>query len=243
MKYYNSNSFTLIEVLVASAVVSIILLGVITASISLNNNARYAAGSYYVAQNTQTTLNHILNNASLAIGSPEHPGFVGMSSLTDPYNNGALSYSEGNPPPAAVSSGSDLNTFCIHQNFKPDGSFDNNDPDSNHRWVCYTFNPTNNASTANQIYWCIKDFVNDTNTLGFVGPGPCLSSDTFLGTALNKPTTTVTINDQSGAQQVLFTVTIENCLNPGDVSCGLDKSNNPYVSKTGGVSPVGHSSS
>ncbi len=245
MKVQQLKSFTLIEVLVASVVVSIILLGVITSSLSLNNNARYAAGSYYVTENIQNILNDIHSNAFQAYGTPDNPGFVGISSITNIDSTGAsiASWNSGNISIADLPSG-DPNTFCIHQNLKTDGTFDEAFPDSNHRWVCYTFISSN-------LYSCVKSFdatclPNSSCYQTSSQPGACSSTDTnyrLVGALKVKPVTELRINaQQSGQQEALFKVTLETCLNPSDVNCGSlsTRSSNPYATKTGSTSLPGH---
>jgi Tfp pilus assembly protein PilW len=251
MKIRYLKSFTLVEVLVASIVVSIILLGIITSSLSLNNNARYAAGSYYVTENVQNILNNILNNASQAYGTPDNPGFVGIDAnpahlaILDSSGNSIQSSSGGNISAASDLPSGDANTFCIHQNLKTDGTFDEAFPDANHRWVCYTL-------ISNNLYSCIKNF--DATCLPNSScyqipsnqPGACASTDMnykLVGALKTKPLTDLKITPQQGGlQQALFTVTLETCLNPGDANCGsaATRSSNPYATKTGSASLPGH---
>ena len=251
MKIIHSKSFTLIEVLVASIVVSIIMLGIITSSLSLNNNARYAAGSFYVTQDIQNILNDIHNNAFQAYGTADNPGFVGINSIEDIDSGGHAILSQdgsGDPiSPADLPSGDDSNTFCVHQNLRTDGSFNETFPDANHRWLCYTLINYN-------LYSCVKvfDAVNLPNTQNYVlnvassQPGACSNVDInykLLGALKVKPVIGLEFNAQSlGQQKALFTVTLETCLNPGDPNCGsvATRSSNPYATKTATTSLPGH---
>lgn len=251
MKINHSKSFTLVEVLVASLVVSIILLGVITSSIALNNNARYSAGSYYVTQNTQTILNDILNAASQAMGSPQNPGFVGIDDLiTDIDSSGTVIQTQLGPAgdlsdhelDALNSGDTNNNTFCVHQNLKFDGSFDPINLNLNHRWKCYTFRGYN-------LYSCIKVYTDvdcppNTSCYAANQPGACGAiTDKLLGALKVKPRTEFTIDGRQG-RTLIFKVTLQSCLNPSATATCVDhSSSNPYVEKTGKISPQGHSSS
>ncbi len=255
MKINQIRSFTIIEILVASIVVSIILLGVITTSISLSNSARFSSGNYFVTQSTQSTLNHILKNAALAIGTPSNPGFVGMNTLWDkddlgnPIKAPDGTVLEGNPPLSDLVGSGKPSTFCIHQNLSLNGSYNILNSNAYHRWLCYTLD----TATKN-IYWCARayDVNNPPGTAGYLssqpaninhtGGAPCSTTDNLLGTATNI-STSLSINAAGSSQKVEFQVTIDNCLDPnGNVfgQCVAGGSNNPYVQKTGTISPSGH---
>lgn len=254
MKINKLKAFTIIEVLVASVVVSIIMLGVITTSISLSNSAKFSSANYFVSQNTQSALNQIIAQASIAIGTPSNPGFVGVDNLIDKDETGADVVDDSGDvlTRSSLTSGSS-NSFCIRQNFSVDGDYSSSNPIAYNRWACFTFNPSNY-----NLYSCYKPF--DINRLpGSVAyvanaasqPGDCKPSDwgyTLVGTAKVKPVTSLTINAAGGgSQKVIYQVTIDNCLDPSEHHgfgvCTAVNSNNPYVEKTGIISPTGHSGS
>ena len=236
MNIKHKTSFTIFEVLVASVVVSIIMLGVITTSISLSNSARYYSGSYYVAQNTQTTLNHILGQAALASGTPTQPGIIGVSSYQVYVLNGATGLWNLQSDPGS----GNVDTFCFYQNINFNNSNQTGGPGDN-RWSCYTY-------SGYKIYWCLKsyDFLRPPGSSAWNAssqPGACIPSDVGykqIGSSKERPTTIVSINSNLGTSKALFQVSINNCLDPTKVaSCVAGDTNNPYVTKTGSISPPG----
>jgi prepilin-type N-terminal cleavage/methylation domain-containing protein len=109
--FISKRAFTLIELMVSLALVSIVLLGIFSINMVLSNNNIDYGQRYLVKSDTQNTLNHILNDASLATGS-------GITVGTPPeVDKGILTAADG------------LTTdqICIHE----DQAGDN--------WVCYKF--------------------------------------------------------------------------------------------------------
>lgn len=111
MKIYNSTAFTLLEIIIASTVVGIIMLGIVTSNISLQKNSQDSSNSYFISSTTQTMLNQILKDASLAVGTPSSRG---------------IAIGTGGTP-----STGDANTFCIQQEAAPTSSV--------RFWKCYTW--------------------------------------------------------------------------------------------------------
>ena len=68
-RIFSKTAFTLIELIVSSVLVSVVVLGIFSINSVLNNNNQDYGQRYLVKSETQATLNHILNNASLAVGS------------------------------------------------------------------------------------------------------------------------------------------------------------------------------
>jgi prepilin-type N-terminal cleavage/methylation domain-containing protein len=210
-------AFTLIELIVGLVLLSFIVMGIFSISSVLDSNHQDYGQQYLVKSETQTTLNHILNNASLAVGS----------GTSDSFGNQDLGIliGAGNPPGAG-----DANSFCIHQ------AGNNNIINSaNDIWLCYTIN-------ANQIYWCTSTFAAATAFPSFRGAAaPCTAASanyTFLGTAFSisnpaAPTYTATNG---------FSITIQNCYNDSLGSCSAtgtstDPANNPEIQLSGSVTP------
>ena len=133
---------TLIELIIAVSLISIVLLGIYAVSSVLGNNNQDYGQKYLVKSETQATLDNILQNASMAIGSKATDG---TGKLID---QGVLL---GNDP---VSGWGDPNSFCIHQN--PTGGAD--------IWQCYTYYPA--GASANQIFSCTMPLVGVVNPRG-----------------------------------------------------------------------------
>lgn len=151
----SKTAFTLIELIVSLVLISIVLLGVFAINSVLSSNNQDYAQKYLVKSSTQTALNHILNDAYLAVGSGTN---VGTPSVLD---QGIL-----------TGLGATANTFCIHQNPGVD------------RWVCYTFDNTVGDATYKQISYCNETYTLGDLT-GNRGAGDCPAGSTFLGTAFS----------------------------------------------------------
>ncbi len=236
-KIVSKKGFSLLELIIASILVVIVVLGIFSVNYVLSNNNQDYGQRYFVKSETQTILNHIINNASLAIGSgttinglPDRGILVGG---TCPGSGGDLGCSDpvNNP-----------NTFCIHQDIDPAKGFDSTTvnappttaPNYNpSRWLCYTWN-----AVTYQINYCAWPYNSSvtpgfgaTNCSGAVAP-PAL----YLGTASNMPS--IAFNPTAG-----FSITIQNCLNNAAPSCNFldptkqDPANNPQVSVSGTTFP------
>jgi prepilin-type N-terminal cleavage/methylation domain-containing protein len=211
-------AFTLIELIVAMALLSLILLGIFSIGSVLNTNHQDYGQKYLIKSETQTTLNHILNNASLAVGS----------ATSDAFGNQDLGIliGAGNPPGVG-----DANSFCIHQ--AANNNIINSAADI---WLCYTIN-------ANQIYWCTSTFTAAASAPSFRGAAaPCTGASTnytFLGTAYSISNPSAPAFTAANG----FSITIQNCLNNSLGTCSAtgtstDPANNPEIQLSGSVTPA-----
>jgi len=219
------NAFSLIELIVSMALLCLIVLGIFSINMVLNNNHQDYGQKYLVKSSTQTTLNHILTNVSLAVGS----------GTVDQYGNKDLGVLHGNGVQPDGNPGvGDANSFCIHQaagnNILGTGA---------DIWLCYTIN-------ANQINWCTSAFNAAAAFRGAAAPCTNASANyTFLGSAFSifNPTGP-TFVDNPATNQLQFTITIENCLNNTAITCNQggngisgDPANNPEIQLSGSVTP------
>lgn len=220
-KIFLPTAITLIELIVATMLVTVVLFGLVSINLVLNNNNQDYGQRFLLNSQTQAVLTHILNNASLAVGT----------GTTDSFGNldqGILIGQLGVGDP---------NSFCIHQD-------PNNTPGnySDDIWFCYSW-------TANyNINYCTMPY----NAAGLNrGAASCGSSGnltsgpTYLGTAfsMTNPVPTFSMNGLAAGNQMVFTITIQNCLNDLAASCtsagtSTDPVNNPEVVKTGSAFPL-----
>jgi len=237
-KNFSKTAFTLLELIVSLSLIGIILLGIISINTVLNYNNQDYGQRYLVKSETQTTLNHILNNASLAVGN----------TVVDPYGN----IEQGILIGAAVG---DANSFCIHQDipvppqvplagYNIDNTPVNNPASappnySNSRWLCYTRYPSSDLTYPYQIRYCAMPYIDSASNRGAAN---CLSGTEtvgpfYLGTAYSIVTPVPTFTSTTG-----FSITIQNCLNNSLASCNssgtsTDPANNPEVQVSGSVIP------
>ena len=230
--FLKSSAFTLIELIVASMLVVIVIFGIFSISNVLQNNNQDFGQRFLVRSETQITLNHILNNAALAVGSAST---VGTPAVLD---QGILV--------GAQMGAADNNSFCIHQQQAGLVSVANPNGDI---WVCYWLDNTVGSGTYQQIWYCNKNFSltpGDADAFREAN-GACLAGTTqYLGTAYsitnlngvnNSPPT---FNSTNG-----FSITIQNCLNnaaAAPAACSAtgtsgDPVNNPEVQLSGSVFP------
>jgi len=215
-----TTALTLIELIFAATLVSVVLLGLFSITTVLSTNSQDYGQKYLLASQTQATLNHILGNASLAVRDNIFSNDPGIITSTTPPGNIL-----GDP-----------NSFCIHQDISslaPANNTPNNPATPNDytddRWLCYTLSNY-------QIYYCAMAYCS--------GHPPCASpwgaascapaTSVFLGTAFK-------ITNVSYAYPT-FAISIQNCLNdatpPGTCSVlgtSLDPANNPEVVRSGSV--------
>ena len=104
-RIFSNTAITLIELIVSLSLVSVIVLGIISINTVLSNNGIDYGQRYLVKSQTQVTLNHILNDASMAAGSGVQ---VGTPLVND---TGVLV--------GAAMGAPTNNQFCIHQNQVP----------------------------------------------------------------------------------------------------------------------------
>ncbi len=215
---FSKTAISLIELIVATVLVAVVLLGIFSINMVINNNNQDFGQRFLVRSETQTTLNHILNNAFLAWTDPNNdPSFL-IPTLADPTNN----------------------TFCIHQ--PPDkNQLDNSNIINSQNpagiWLCY-------FSDGTQIQWCAENYnalppnygtsscaTAGANIIPFAG-----NNITFLGTAFSQFSILPPTHNNG-----MFNITIQNCLNNAAGSCkntgvSTDLANNPEVQLSGSIS-------
>jgi len=251
-------AFSLLELIIATVLVSVVLMGIFAINNVLNNNSQDYGQRYLIKSATQTTLNHILNNASEAIGSGTNiNGYPDLGILIggpcSPGTGGNLGCSDPN----------NAYTFCIHQDIPPGATsapyypsppfpagttIDNAAPNSpattppyynnsypattyDSRWLCYTWSPV-----TYQINYCSMPYYSlSTPSQGAVSCTGVANSE-YLGTAASNPVTSAAFNSTSG-----FSITINNCLNNSASTCSggnsTDQANNPSVQLSGSIFP------
>ena len=215
-KNSSKTAYTLIELIVSLALVSVVVLGMFSINVVLNNNNQDYGQRYLVRSETQATLNHILNDASLAVGS---------ATTVNGYTDQGIVLG-GDP----TWGWGDSNSFCIYH-----GS-----PSTT--WGCYTWFPSTDIKAPYQILYCTQPY--NTSSSHF-GAASCPNTAQFLGTAysisyLNGISTPPAFNSTTG-----FSITIQNCLNDaatGTEACAKtgtsnDMANNPEVQVAGSVFP------
>lgn len=236
-----NSGFTLIEIIVSSTVVGVLLLGIITASISIQRSSKSAADSYFVTFSTQNLLNHIIQEAYKAVGSPSYPGVI---IGTAPAGTDA----SGNPVFAAGTG--DADTMCFfQQNYGVEmgeiiangGALPGYLPADAAvpTWACYTY-PA--VGSYGDVHFCKNAFVNDSAVN--YGAGVCTTASSgyvkSLGSVKSVTPSFSIVATQGGAQKALFEVSVLSCLNPA-LGCASGDAANPAVTKNGGVSPAAHS--
>ena len=246
-RLFSKKALSLLELIIASVLVLIVIMGIFAINNVLSNNNQDYGQRYLVKSETQTTLNHILNNASEAVGSGTTSK---ISSLED----------------VGILIGSDMgdvNSFCIHQDIAPppysggttiDNALVNNPPSAapdytNSRWLCYTWYPSgatcpsSNPNCTYQILYCAMPYADQPPYRGASncnGSGADFAGPQYLGTAFSNPA--VTFSATAGGQMA-FSITIQNCLTNAASSCfnsdptKLDPANNPEVTISGSVFP------
>jgi prepilin-type N-terminal cleavage/methylation domain-containing protein len=220
-KEFSNTAFSLIELLVALTLLSIVILGIFSINgVLVNNNQDYGQ-RYLVRSETEITLNHILKNASLAVGS---------ANIND---NGILLGADLG----------DANSFCIHQAGINTGIGNNLIDNASDIWLCYEL-------IGNQINWCAETYNAGITLTLLRGASKCSTSATliaghpitFLGrafsiTRLNGVLSTPSFDGTTG-----FSITIQNCLDNTAVTClntgtSTDPVINPEVQISGSIFP------
>ena len=180
-KMFDRNALTLTELLMTTAIVGIIMLGVVSVDYALRKQNRSSYGSLLSLLGAQSIAQRVITEATKAVGTSADPGIV-VGSQT------------GGPGPVRIT---DVNTFCIRRDMK-------NTPTS---WVCY-WRSTTLADTVTgmvNFYTCTKSLPAGS----VIGQG-CSSADTNLGpvvkvvASFDKFVSTTT----PGLQKLLFTVTV-----------------------------------
>jgi prepilin-type N-terminal cleavage/methylation domain-containing protein len=219
----SNKAFTLIEIIIASTVVAVILMGIVTSSISLQRSSKNSSNSYFVAQTTQTFLNQILLDAYKAVGNIGSPGI--RIGTVDPNTTCFYQQNVGVPLVEFLVSG--LPSIITNPVPQPP------------QWACYTY-PLITDATGGDLFACRKPV---TSTGPLYGAGACTTGS--LGKIKSAEMSFVTLDTQGGTQKVIFHAEIKNCLKVTGVgvTCGAGDSDNPYVVKEGSASPPAHSAS
>ena len=239
----SKTGFSLLELIIAAALVSVVILGIFAVNNVLTGNNQDYGQRYLVKSVTQTTLNHILNNASEAIGSGTY------------IVNGASNFQDIGILYGQTGVGN-ARTFCFHQDISTTlaggKNIDNNPPNSSPtappytgalnnnptRWLCYTWYLPTNVNYPYQIHYCTKTY---DYTKAYQGAGKCTgATSTYLGTAASNPVLSINFSTTTATG---FNITINNCLNNSAGSCfaqsaPVDPVNNPQVSLSGNVFPA-----
>jgi prepilin-type N-terminal cleavage/methylation domain-containing protein len=227
-RFFSKTAFSLIELIVALTLMSVIVLGIFSINMVLVNNNQDYGQRYLVKSATQITLNHILNNASLAVGS--------ANANDEPFLIGTTNYGASDPNGVG-----DVNSFCMHQAGGAGNNLINN---ASGIWLCYQL-------TGNQINWCAETYVPGNDPRGALSCSAASAGGfliagvpiTFLGTAhsittLNGVSSPPVLDPITG-----FVITIQNCLDDSAASCYnatpslQDPANNPQVQISGSVFP------
>ena len=240
---FSKTAITLVELIIGTMLMTIILLGMFAINNVFNNNNQDYGQRYLVKSQTQTTLDQILNNASLAVGADAVKDNEGILIGTNPYGQGDDPGGIGDP-----------NSFCFHQGGTANG-FINIANSAADIWLCYTYYPAGTAVTAttgpNSIYYCAETYdVGAADPRGASSCGAAAtahtliagSNITFLGTAfsiseLNSVATPPTFDTTGG-----FSITIQNCLDDSLASCNISGTStalatNPEVQLSGSIFP------
>ena len=208
-----NKGLSLTELIVASVIAMLILLGIASSNIFLERNRHGYGKLYSIESNTTATLNHILRNAGMAIGS---------GSATD---KGIL---------AGAAETGDADTLCIHQDV-------NNTPDdaTDDRWVCYTIANSALYSCIHAYDAAIALRGADKCSSSDEFVGTVANSDPTL---TDSPTLSSFDIDGDGSLFDItsnkFSIKIYNRFKPDEAA---DSETNPQVEREGSVSPSGHS--
>jgi len=244
----------MLELIITSVLVVIVVFGIFAVNNVLNNSSQDFGQRYFVKSETQTTLNHILNNASMAVGTGTNISFSGGGSVLD---EGIVFGTDANEGWGAV--GGDQYSFCIHQDvpsLTPDNTTVNSPATtppnySTSRWLCYTwYGPGNLCSTASinncssyEIWYCARAYDSTINPSRGAGacntstPSGPISSALYLGTAQSNPFSTSSALPASFSSTSGFSITLYNCLDNTLTSGACGSSNNPTATLSGSVFP------
>jgi len=167
----NMRAITLTELLVATTVIGIIMIGVVSSDSAIRKNAQNQNAGTLLTLNTRALVNVMISNASLATGYKSDPGF-------DFPPNAVLTIQ--NTPPSS---------FCVRQDMNINTKVPNNTPEdySDDRWACYTV-------IAPNLYACLKASKNSSCLASDTLVGPVVSlavnfndtSDVFSVTIVNR---------------------------------------------------------
>jgi len=247
MKKVNSiTAITLIELIVSMVLVCIVMLGIFSINTVLSNNNQDYGQRYFVRSSTQSTLNHIINNASSVIGSAggNTAFLIGTAGLgPDAGNYNATSFCFHQDIPATPTGANTIDN-------QPSNSTPTNYTDD--RWLCYTWYPSGDANYPYQIWYCAMQYQtgatpNGASNCNSTENAHITAGPVYLGTSFANPAVTFTYPpNQTSTIPLQFTITIQNCLNnaaTGTETCNTspgtsgDMVNNPEIQDSGNAFP------
>lgn len=212
---------TLIEMIIAILLVSIVVLGLFSVSSILLDSSQDYGKRYVLASQTQATLNNILNQAALAVGT-------GIQ-----QDNGIMISNFG--------SRVGLNTMCIHKvpqgsqqaYYNRAGGYWVYGPSTT--WACYTWFPGSHGTYPYQIMSCSFNYLS--------GPSPNGADNCDSQLAQNQQYVGSAFSIFPVFSNGVFSMTINNCYNNAASSCQAsgfsgDRFNNPEIVKTGSVATL-----
>jgi len=214
-RIFSKTAFSLLELIIASVLVIIVIFGIFGINAVLNNNSQDYGQRYLVKSETQGTLNNILNNVSLAVGSGTN-----TNSTPSVLDQGVLL--------GGSTMGGDTNSFCIHQQNPGD------------TWLCYSFIPA-----TNEIMYCNNTYnLSDGSGYRGAATCVGNAGAQYLGTAYSITSPSAPTFTNSG-NQMLFSITITNCLDNSAATgtcqasgTSKDPANNPEVQLSGSALPL-----
>ncbi|MDE2027985.1 MAG: hypothetical protein KGK03_08135 [Candidatus Omnitrophica bacterium] len=228
MKRILSNTaVSLVELIFATLLVVVIFFGIEAVNTVLRNSNEDYGQRYFVKADTQATLNHMLNNASTAVGSAN-------------CNDEAILVGSGMTLNSCTSGGGSnvsANTICMHEQ---------NSTGSGDYWLCYSWSGSAGVSPnmpqPYSIYSCTESYppaavTNPGSVADPRGATDCNTAGgaTFLGTSVVAPSASFVPT----ASPLQFSVTITNRLNN---AASADPADNPEVQLSGSVAPMQASS-
>ncbi|MBF0490533.1 MAG: hypothetical protein HQL15_07935 [Candidatus Omnitrophica bacterium] len=211
----SNKAMTLIEILVATAVASMVLFGALLSTTALQKSTNDFGANYANKAQSSAVLDHILRNAGLAMGSDMGPEF----------DKGIL---------IGSAETGDADTVCIHQDVDDKGveNLDSAQDTKDDHWLCYSLKT---SGTTRGIYYCYKSYDSSVSCPTCRGASACSVTDKFLGTA-----SSWIPSFKLNGRQLLFTMSITSRLkSTSDVKS--NDGSNPETTVSGGVSPAMHS--
>lgn len=232
-KLIQHKATTLLELIVAISLISVIVIGLFSINMVLSGNSKDYGQRYLLTSETQAALTHILNNATLAVGSGTSDSYGNLDLGIMIGTGNSMTGDPGVPLTGSSPLTKDPNSFCIHQ-----GANNNILNSNNDIWLCYTWSPS-----SYEINYCTMPFVPATGANSYRGATSCTTNNsTYLGNSFTLPAATFST---AAGGSMAFKVTIQNCINDNaspqtcsSSGTSLDPVNNPEIVKTGTVYPM-----
>ncbi|MBF0490532.1 MAG: hypothetical protein HQL15_07930 [Candidatus Omnitrophica bacterium] len=199
----------------ATSVASMVLMGALLSTTALQKSANDHGAGYENQSQASLVLDHILHNASLAMGSD----------MNKDSDKGIL---------VGSAETGDADTVCIHQDVDDKGvmHLDSAQDTKDDHWLCYSLKT---SGTTRGIYYCYKSYDSSVSCPTCRGASACSVTDKFLGTA-----SSWIPRFEPNGRQLLFTMSITSRLkSTSDVKS--NDGSNPETTVSGGVSPAMHS--